>query len=395
MKKKFICLTIVAVLLTTMTLAVNAVTLEGAGYVKDSWATANEGILTDGEIYPGYIQRTRLEQSLYEADSLGKNDLEDKFTGIGYFPEGVTYTFDVTVEDKSTIKSHLVKNPDANAPDLSLREITWDGDTSKWIGEGVEVYAVNYNGTGEDKLIAYAYNKTAQKRIDEYNTKNNTTIELKQVEGTRVEYTYPIEGNRNVYSTDIYFTEEFEYCEAIKLVDITESLKVYGGEGQKMTDGYDLDAIYGFVINYDIKYGSETAIAISDNSRVSSIKNGKSWQNIVMKVNVEDLKENGSVDFDIIAGQYYKIGQGEIYLDNAGNVAVKYSFTDYKFEIQGEETAKIGIYSNLKDMLDKKGKLLGNGKLTKQEEITSGDAYIRIHFDAKIPEYVYGLTKIK
>lgn len=162
-----------------------------------------------------------------------------------------------------------------------------------------------------------------------------------------------------------------------------------------MTDGYDLDVIYGFVINYDIKYGSETAVAISDNSRVSSIKKGKSWQDIVMQVNVEDLKENGSVDFDIIAGQYYKIGQGEIYLDNAGKVAVKYSFTDYKFEIQGEETAKIGIYSDLKDMLDKKGKLLGNGKLTKQEEITSGDAYIRIHFDAKIPEYVYGLTKIK
>lgn len=96
---------------------------------------------------------------------------------------------------------------------------------------------------------------------------------------------------------------------------ITDTLKVYGGKGQETSDEYDLDAVYGFVVNYDLTYGSETE--------------------------------------------------------------------------------KVGIYSNINSMLDKKGKLLGNGKLTKQEEVTEGDAYIRIHFDAKIPQYVYGLTDIR
>lgn len=393
MKKKIISLMLVLALcfvaLSTSVLAFSN------GYVSSSWATMNEGDLTEGQIDKGYEKRTSLLASLYEADSLGKDNVEGTFTGIGYFPEGVTYRFDVEVEDGTVVKSQLVENPNPNEPDLSLREITWDGDTSPWIGEGVKVYAVNYNGTGEDKLIAYAYNKTAQKRLDEYNARNHTTIELAQVEGAKVEYTYPIEGNRNVYSTDIYFSDDFQYCEAIKLVDITDTLKVYGGKGQETSDGYDLDAVYGFVVNYDLTYGSETAVAMSNNERAENLKKGTSWQSIVMKVNVEDLKENGDVTFDIIAGQHYKIGEGTIYLDEEGKVAVKYEFTDYKFNIQGEETAKVGIYSNLKSMLDKKGKLLGNGKLTKQEEVTEGDAYIRIHFDAKIPQYVYGLTDIR
>lgn len=394
MKKKIISLMMVTIL-CIMALSLSVQALTTGGYVTSSWATMNEGILTEGGIDKGYENRTSLLASLYEADSVGQNGLEEKFTGIGYFPEGVVYRFDTQVEDSSTIESRLVENPNPDEPDLSLREITWDGDNSPWIGEGVEVYAVNYNGTGEDKLIAYAYNKTAQKRLDEYNSRNHTTIELKQVEGAKVEYTYPIEENRNVYSTDIYFEDDFQYCEAIKLVDITNTLKVYGGKGQEKSDGYDLDAVYGFVVSYDINYGSETAVAISNDERVINLKKGNSWQSIVLKVSVDDLKENGDATFEIIAGQNYKIGEGRIYLDDEGKVAVEYDFTDYKFPILGEETAKVGIYDNLKDMLDKKGNLLGNGKLTTQEEVTEGDAYIRIHFDAKIPEYVYGLTKVK
>lgn len=68
-----------------------------------------------------------------------------------------------------------------------------------------------------------------------------------------------IEGNRNVYSTDIKFLEEFEYCNAIKLVDIFESLNKYGVTGTNTNYGYDLDAVYGFRVmyyfNYDGSYG--------------------------------------------------------------------------------------------------------------------------------------------
>ena len=392
MKRKII-FSMIATILCIMVAVPNVLGVTNEGVVTSSWATTNEGTVA-GPIYSGQENRASLSTSLYEADAIGTNGLEEKFTGVGYFPEGIIYRFDVDVEDSSTVGSKLVENPNPDEPDLSLREITWGGSNSRWIGEGIEVYAVNYNGTGEDKLIAYAYNKTAQVRLNEYNKRKNTSLELKQVEGAHIEFTYPIEGNTNVYSTDIYFSEDFEYCEAIKVIDITESLKIYGGDGRNSVDGYDLDAVFGFVVNYDLEYGNETAVAIANTERATNIKKGNSWQSIVMKVNVEDLKENGDITFDIIAGQNYKIGEGTIYLDDEGKVAVKYDFTEYKFAILGEETAKVGIYDELNDMLDKKGKLLGNGKLITQEEVTEGDAYVRIHFDAQIPEYVYGLTEI-
>ena len=388
MKKIFGILAIMQILSLCCFATVFAFNTEG--YVTFSWATQSEGILP--EKFEGNTQGNRgdLTQSLGEEDSIGTTGLEEKFTGLGYYPDGVVYKFNKTVEDGSEVKSWLVKNPNSNEPDISLHEITWGND---WCAEGVEVYAVNYNGTGEDKIIAIAYNKLAEPRLEQYNAKKGTNIELRTVEGSKVEYEYAFANNDNVYATNIWFPADFEYCEAIKLVDITEDLKIYGGGGQKSSDGYDLDAIYGYVINYDMECGNETAIAIATDSRVNNLKLGKSWQAIVMEVDVDDLK-NGEVKFDIIAGQNYKIGEGSIFINVDGIVDVKYEFTKYELEILGEDTAKVGIYDNVNDML-KKGKLLGNGKLTEREEISEGKAYIRIHFDAQIPNYLYDITKIK
>lgn len=388
MKKIFSILAIIMIFSTFLSAGVFA--FNENGYVTFSWATKNEGILP--EQFEGKTQGNRgdLSQSLGEEDSIGTVGLEEKFTGMGYFTEGVIYRFDKDVEDGSQVESWLVKNPNSEEPDVSIHEITWGND---WCAEGVEVYAVNYNGTGEDKLIAIAYNKLAQPRLDAYNSKKGTDVKLRVVEGSRVEYEYAFENNDNIYATNIWFPSDFDYCEAIKLIDITEELKIYGGGGQKAYDGYDLDAIYGYVINYNMECGNETAVAFANDSRVNNLKFGNSWQSIVMEVDVEDLKEE-EAKFDIIAGQHYKIGEGYIFINDEGNVDVKYEFTKYELEILGEDTAKIGIYNNVNDML-KKGKLLGNGKLTKREEVSSGKAYVRIHFDAQIPNYLYDITEVK
>ena len=250
MKKKLLFLTTIVVGILLCTSVFADVESDGT-VVSSSWATSFEGKLDMTNFTPGNEERIIGQHTVGEFDATGKNNSEGTFTGIGYFPEGTTLRFDKILDTGEVIKSRLVKNPNQGKPDLSLREVTWDGDSSPWIGEGVEVYAVNYNGIGKDELVAIAYNKTAQKRLDEYNAKNGTTETLRQVEGSKVDFIYPIEGNRNVYSTDIYFPEEFQYCDAIKLVDITESLKKYGGQGKDRYDGYDLDAIFGYVIRYD------------------------------------------------------------------------------------------------------------------------------------------------
>ena len=261
-----------------------------------------------------------------------------------------------------------------------LREVTWDGDNSTWTAEGVKVYAVNYNGSGEDKLVAYAYNKLAYTRASAKN------VDLPQVEGAKVEFSYASDAH-NLYDTLIYFSDDFEYCSAIKLVDVTEDLKYLGGNGQNVHDGYDLDAIYGYRVLYspvgDITYKDETAVSVGD----VNINCESSWQKIVMKVKVADLIENDQT-FDIIAGQYYKIGTGRIYLED-GIVKVQYEFIPY-YDIKGIDTVKIGIYRDLNSMM-KDGKLLGNGKIIADENVTESDeyAYIRLHFDVSIPEYLY------
>ena len=81
---------------------------------------------------------------------------------------GCLGTLDESLIDNGFAKRANVENS-LGEPDLSLREVTRDGDTSRQVGEGVEVWAVNYNGTKKDKLIAIAYNKTAQTRLNEYN----------------------------------------------------------------------------------------------------------------------------------------------------------------------------------------------------------------------------------
>lgn len=224
-----------------------------------SWATRNEGVLTTGSYENNYKGlRDKLDNSLGAPDAA--NNVDGKFTSIAYFPKGVTYTFDKKKSDGTYEKSTIVNNPDGTKPDLSLREITWDGDACSWIGEGVQVYAVNYNGTGKEELIAYAYNKMAQKNIEAYNKKNNKNETLPQVKGAKVEFEFGETQYKNVYVADVYFPDEFKYCDAIKVVDITDTIKKYGGGGQDSKDGYDLDAIqaYNVCYNYSPKKEEET-----------------------------------------------------------------------------------------------------------------------------------------
>lgn len=377
MKRK-ICLFLLGLFL--MAPNVSALTEVAEG----SWATYNEGTIIDSSLIDkGYENRTLLENSLYDADASEENGREKGFTGIGYFgEEGVTYYFNKYDEDgNKTHNSLIVGNPDETQPDLTLTEVTWDGDNSTWIGEGVEVWAVNYNGTGEDRLVAYAYNKLAMTRAQ------NAGAELIQVEGAKIEFAYQSDA-KNLYDTLIYFPDDFVYCTAIRLVDITESLKQYGGKGQNVHDGYDLDALYGYKILYipvdGVDYQSETAISVGE----LNLNCEKSWQKAVMKVATSDLTDGNVVAFDIVAGQHYLVGTGEVYLDENGEVKVRYNF-NVSYNLVNVNDVKIGIYKNYSNML-KAGKLLGNGQLTADEKVTTDDeyAYIRLHFDVEIPTYL-------
>jgi len=351
---------------------------------EGSWASYNEGTLIDESLIDKSHLKSRvlLENSLHEADATEQNGRDIGFTGIGYFENGVTYYFNKYDENgNKTHDSLIVGSPDPTEPDLTLTEVTWDGDKSTWIGEGAEVWAVNYNGTGKDVLVAYAYNKLALTRA------TNADAELKQVEGAKIEFAYQSEG-KNLYDTLIYFPEDFVYCSAIRLVDITESLKIYGGQGQDSKDGYDLDAMYGYKILYiptqDVEYQGETAIAAGD----YNLNCESSWQKVVLKVATADLKDGKTVSFDIIAGGHYKVGSGEVYLDESGEVKVRYNF-NASYNLVKVNDTKVGIYKNYNNML-KKGKLLGNGQLTADEKVTLNDefAYVRLHFDVEIPTYL-------
>lgn len=347
--------------------------------VVGSWATKNEGVFV-GSYDNGYQNRTILANSLFEADATEENGREFGFTGVGYFTSGITYYFDKYENDVKTHNAKLVSNPNENEPDLRLTEVTWDGDNSNWIGEGVMVYAVNYNGTNEERLLAYAYNKTAILRA------KNKGIELAQVEGAKVEFVYQSQEH-NLYDTLIYFPEDFKYCTAIKLVDVTESLKYLGGNGQNTHDGYDIDAIYGYKILYtpveDYELKGETAVSVGD----YNVGCEKSWQKIVMKIKVADLIDSEYV-FDIVAGQHYKIGTGKVYLDD-GVVSVSYEIFPYLDDIVVKDS-KIGIYKNLSNIM-KDGKLIGNGKIINNEHVTLDDeyVYVRLHLDVEIPVYLY------
>ena len=376
MKKNFLSLFLLGLFLITPNVSALTEVAEG------SWATHNEGTISS-KIDKGYENRAVLENSLYVADASEENGREKGFTGIGYFgEEGVTYYFDkYDADGKKTHNSLIVGNPDESLPDLILTEVTWDGDKSNWTGEGVEVWAVNYNGTGEDRLVAYAYNKLTMTRAE------NAGAELLQVEGANIKFAYQSDA-KNLYDTLIYFSEDFLYCSAIKLVDITESLKKFGGNGQNVHDGYDLDAIYGYKILYipvdDIEYQSETAISAGK----FNLNCENSWQKAVMKVSTNDLINGKVVTFDIVAGQHYVVGAGEVYLDENEKVNVRYNF-NASYNLVKANDVKIGIYKDYRHML-KGDKLLGNGKLTANENVTTDNeyAYVRLHFDVEIPTYL-------
>ena len=153
-------------------------------------------------------------------------------------------------------------------------------------------------------------------------------------------------------------------------------------------DGYDLDAIYGYRIldipTENVEYQGETAIA-SGNLNLNC---EKSWQKVVIKVKTTDLLDGNVSKFDIIAGQHYKVGSGEIYLNENDEVKVRYDF-NASYNLVKVNDTKVGIYKDYNKML-KKGKLLGNGQLNKDEKVTILDdyAYVRLHFDVEIPTHL-------
>lgn len=377
MKKKILFVIVFALIIGLNPTKLIAENLE----VLPSWATYNEGVALDELVTQP--ERAELIRSLGPT-TIG---ITNHFTGIGYFGEaGVTYYFDDLNESGSRASSFLVKNPQDNGPDLMLREITYSNPKtglSDWRGEGVAIYAVDYNGTGEDILLAYAYNRSAIQLA------NNKGIILKQVEGAKVDFAYS-ESSYDHYDTLVYFSDDFKYCRAIKLIDITEDsvLRSLGGGGMNTRDGYDLDAIYGYRIldipTENVEYQSETAIA-SGNLNLNC---EKSWQKVVIKVKTTDLLDGNVSKFDIIAGQHYKVGSGEIYLNENNEVKVRYDF-NASYNLVKVNDTKIGIYKDYNRML-KKGKLLGNGQLNKDEKVTLSNkfAYIRLHFDVEIPTHL-------
>lgn len=374
MKKK-ICLFVFCLFFTT------SVVMAESSKILPSWATYNEGTVISSLVTQP--ERAELERSLGES-VIGTTN---HFTGIGYFGEaGVIYYFDELNESGTRASSYLVNNPDDNAPDLMLREITYSNPKtglSDWRGEAVEVWAVDYNGTGENILLAYAYNRSAIQLATDKN------VTLTQVDGAKVDFAYNNDSYDH-YDTLIYFPEGFEYCRAIKLVDITENeeLKALGGGGMNSRDGYDLDAIYGYRIldipTENVEYQKETAISVG----ILNLNCEDSWQKVVMKIPTSDLKDGNTSKFNIIAGQHYLIGEGEIYLDELGEVKVRYNF-NASYNLIKINDIKVSIYKNYANML-KNGKLLGNGQLTADEKVTLEDefAYIRLHLDVEIPTYL-------
>lgn len=377
MKKKYLFLIILALVFSSK---LSNVMAQNTG-ILPSWATYNEGTVIEELV--AQPERAELERSL-GATTIG---ITNHFTGIGYFgEEGVKYYFDSLNESGTRASSYLVKNPLDNGADLMLREITYSNPKtglSDWRGEGVAIYAIDFNGTGEDVLLAYAYNRSAIQLAEKKG------VTLKQVEGAKVNFEYS-ENSYDHYDTLVYFPDEFQYCRGIKLVDITETseLRSLGGGGMQSRDGYDLDAIYGYRIldipTENVVYQSETAIATGN----LNLSCEKSWQKVVIRISPKELLVEKVSNFDIVAGQHYKVGSGEIFLDENGEVKVRYNFNN-SYNLVKVNDAKVGIYKNYNNML-KKGKLLGNGKLVRDEHVTIYDdyAYIRLHFDVEIPTYL-------
>ena len=164
--------------------------------------------------------------------------------------------FDIRdVEQVEDEFGRVVENPDESKPDLVLTEITW----GNWSSEIVEIYAINYNGTGEDKLVAHAYNRT---------TPLDKQIQLDEAANSKVYFI--TEGSS--YLTNVYFSEDFKFCDGFKLIDKSEPAP------NGSYDGYDLDAIMAYTvvyspskINFNFKKGEVSHIGIfyidlSDNS---------------------------------------------------------------------------------------------------------------------------------
>ena len=244
--------------------------------ISGSWATRNEGVLKEeiaGELTGRYV----LDNSLYEADVIANNYKDNStFTGVGHYNSITYYFHKVDENNELTHYGRLVNNPDNTIPDLRLTEVTWGNDKSTWSAEGVAIYAVDYNGTGEEKLIGYAYNKVAEKRAKAFVSEEYPDgYILPQVEGAKIEYIFADNDSqaRDLYDALIYFNDEFESAAAIKLVDITDDIKFLGGDGQQDKDGYDLDAIYGYRIimtsvKQDVTYVIENNVEQNENNSV-------------------------------------------------------------------------------------------------------------------------------
>lgn len=157
----------------------------------------------------------------------GMNNGDEKFTGLGFFPEGVTYYFG----DKNA-RYDIYRNPDPEAADLSLIEVTW---TTNWHTEAVDVYLVNAVIDGDlvpgNTWIGTVYNR--KKPVFE------------GLEG----FGFDVRTVGNFTYTDIFFPTNIDKAAAVRLVDKTAEINTPNptyNTYRSYDDGYDLDALVAY-----------------------------------------------------------------------------------------------------------------------------------------------------
>lgn len=216
--------------LVTSMVCANAVTAFADEITADKSFTTSVYYDMNDKIPDEYKERAKFQNTKADDIDFATVDPKTLAVGVGLYT-GLQFRFGI-------MEYLIVNNKDVAVPDLQLNEGSVDGQGN--IGEGIRLYAINYNGTNTVKHVATVYNETAQTNLDAYNVANGTSEVLEVVPGSKVEYKVVPNTNNYIYQADIYFPEDFVYCDGIFAIDITNELKKYGGNGQNAKDGFDL-----------------------------------------------------------------------------------------------------------------------------------------------------------
>lgn len=171
--------------------------------------------------------RANVANAFGPADAL-QNAGNNLFTGLAFFPEGVTYYFG---DDENSIQE-IYNNPDETLPDLSFIEVTWNNN---WHTEAVDVYLVDAfldDGTRVDSLLIG--------RV--FNRKN---LANRQENG----FGFDVELKGNFTYTNVFFPDDVVKASAVRLVDATKAVNTPVATHtsyKPYDDGYDLDAMVAY-----------------------------------------------------------------------------------------------------------------------------------------------------